>query len=35
MTRVALRFCLILTSLIATIVVLAAGLAWGPHHCKN
>jgi hypothetical protein len=34
MTRGAQGFCLILASIIATIVVLAAALAWGPHHCK-
>ncbi len=34
MTRGVQGFCLVLVSIVATILVLAAALAWGPHHCK-
>ncbi len=34
MKRSVQGLCIILGSIIATVVVLAAALAWGPHHCK-
>ena len=34
MKRSVQGFCIILGSIIATVVVLAAALAWGPHDCK-
>jgi hypothetical protein len=34
MKRLVQGLCIVLGSIIATVVVLAAALAWGPHHCK-
>jgi hypothetical protein len=34
MTRLAQGVCIILSSIVATVAVLAAAVAWGPHHCE-
>jgi hypothetical protein len=34
MTRLAQGVCIILGSIVATVAVLAAAVAWGPHHCE-